>query len=134
MDKQTSFVTITYENDLRMLLLQLLSIDRLFTIDDIKYYYIIVNSDNTDLANKINVVVEKILSNGLFSKLKIINSKELLTKRDFEKSDGQRSQQLIKMLISQIVGTKHYIILDAKNFFLENQIYRYLLKKILENI
>ncbi|OOR83861.1 DUF6492 family protein [Moraxella canis] len=119
MSEKTSFVTITYQNDLRMVLLQLISVDRLFDIKALEEYFIIINDKNTHLEEELRNKTQLFLSEALFSKLRFISSHHLLSKRDFEKSDGQRSQQILKMIIASKIKTKTYILLDAKNFFIK---------------
>lgn len=121
-DNKTTFATIAYKGDLRMLLLQMLSIDRLFDINQIKEHLIILNMKEEERNGNYTDLMYQILKTSLsklyFLKVKIILSSELLTLVELERSEGQRSQQILKLRASKIVDTETYILLDAKNIFL----------------
>lgn len=117
MEKKWSFVTIAYEGDLRMLILQLISVDRLFDLAPISKYYIVLNTKDSKLKSLLLFRLKYFLSKKLYSLIELILVSDLLSIEDVESSTGQRSQQLIKMMISNLVQTEQYIILDAKNFF-----------------
>ncbi|QIM61883.1 hypothetical protein A1D29_00310 [Pasteurellaceae bacterium Orientalotternb1] len=114
---QTTLVTIAYELDFRMLILQAISIYRNFNHLDIHEYIIINNGNNTE--NKIlEKYFKRIFSDTFFEKIKVIHSKDILSNDEYSNCSGQRSQQILKLRASKFVNTTNYIILDAKNFFI----------------
>lgn len=113
---QTTFVTIVYELDLRMLILQVISAYRNFNHSQI-CEYIIVNNGRAVEDEKLREYLSRFLSADFFKKVRLINSKNILTDIEYAESSGQRTQQILKLRISKFINTKSYVILDAKNFF-----------------
>lgn len=114
---KTTLVVIAYELDYRMLILQAISVYRNFDYAQISDYIIINNGNcaNNDMLQK---YFERVFPYIFFKKMKFINSADILSYEEYEKSSGQRTQQILKLRVSSIIDTESYIILDAKNFFI----------------
>lgn len=114
--KQTTFVTIAYELDFRMLVLQAISLYRKFEHSQI-YEYIIINNGKETNTEVLKKYFKNILPIAFVSKIRFLSYKEILSEEEYRNSQGQRTQQILKLRISKFINTKSYILLDAKNFF-----------------
>lgn len=111
--------SIVFEGDLRLQILQLLSVDRLYDYSTTPEYTIVINSVPSDLVRRgIKDVIESKISDGLRQKISIIDFSELLPD---SAPGGYYDQQALKLALagyySQRYDVKCYLMLDAKNHF-----------------
>lgn len=108
-------VCVTYEGDARLMVLQMLSVDRLLDHEHLGRYVIVLNgADNHLLEDYFRAKAFPRLSSALRNKVEFIHGKTVLGGM----SAGWRDQQAIKLLIANHLSNDHYLLLDAKNHFI----------------
>lgn len=118
--ESTPLAVVVFEAEVRLLKLQLLSVDRLFDFSGIAEYTIVVNSENPDpIREELSRFIQKCLSRELGGKLKILTFKDLV------RGDrvGYYDQQAIKLALGPYYaeqGLDYYLMLDAKNHFVRS--------------
>ncbi len=118
MSRQLDIVTITYRDEMNLLRLQARSLAKYVEPDLIGTIHIIVN----DRAHRF---VKKSLNNhvlGDYGRLQDkvkLHSYEAVAGQKLKKI-GWRSQQILKLMASQVVETEEYLVLDCKNHFIRN--------------
>lgn len=109
-------VTVTFEDDARLAVLQVLSVDRLLDHENIGRYVIILNGqDNTAVETFLRANVESRISPELASKIEYVPASDLLPDND---PQGWRGQQILKLVVATYLGAPYYLVLDAKNHFI----------------
>ncbi|CAI9122431.1 DUF6492 family protein [Brytella acorum] len=108
-----TFVTVVFSGEFANLLLQARSLS-LYGNDAIKKWIIILN-DEIEISekNKIFISLRDELIGAHFEVVWI--DRREMTDYDFSEIPGSRSQQIIKILVSNIIDDKLYVLLDAKN-------------------
>lgn len=109
-------VTVVYRPEILLLALQARSMEKFLNPDNISRIHIIINDE--DVAETADMIDRLVLSAyGRFrQKVNIVDGAALYTKT--VSANGWRRQQSMKILISQLIESRHYLILDAKNHFL----------------
>lgn len=116
-------VSITFEQEIRLQLLQAISIEKHFEIDNINKYMIVLNgSSNQELAEYLEDLFNLFeLSRSLQRKIQFINANDLLDWIPPETENrSYLLQQIIKLKIARLVNSKHYLLLDSKNHFIRD--------------
>lgn len=112
----TTIATITFEGDLRLTVLQALSIDRLFDVEGVQEYLVVLNgSDNELLGTEFQRHLKGRISTNLRDKLRLISTPDLPRGGD---GRGWYGQQTLKLALCDLVQTDAYLMLDAKNHFI----------------
>lgn len=111
--QQVDIVCVVFEGDVRLLELQLVSIDRLFDLDTLGTYWLIPNGEADGFEAGLRGFVDR-LRPALRDKVRILPASTLAT----EKLGGWRGQQVIKLLVSRRIAALTYLVLDAKNHFI----------------
>lgn len=110
-----TLATVTFEGDLRLTVLQALSIDRLYDLDGLAEYLVVLNgADNDALRADLTRHLEGRVSAHLGSKMRFLTPSDLPRGGD---GSGWYGQQVIKLALHEIVTTSAYLMLDAKNHF-----------------
>lgn len=121
LSEKIDIACVVFEGDLKLLILQIISISQNFEIDQLGNYLIILNSESNRLKEEIEKHLDIIdIKKQLKNKIKFIHRQELI-KNKLQKEiadNGYALQQCLKLLISQVVQSKHYLLLDAKNHFI----------------
>jgi len=108
-------VCVTYEGDARLMILQMLSVDRLLDHAHVGRYVVVLNgADNHTLAEYFRAHAFPRLSGALRDKIEFVDGKAVLGGA----SAGWRDQQAIKLLIANHLTNDFYLLLDAKNHFI----------------
>lgn len=111
-------VSITFKDDLRLTFLQILSFDRLFDLDRLGMYYVVINDRTPEQANETKSTLTNwleapgIVSDTMKTKIHIITWSDVFTS---VAKAGKRDQQAIKLGVSRIIPDDFYLILDGKN-------------------
>lgn len=111
-------VTITFEDDFKLTLLQILSVDRLFSVNELTEYIIILNCPEDRGTNLRSMLIECLtgaISSELMGKLRFYTWIDF-----FEENEriGFYDQQILKLAVSRVVDDyPYYLLLDAKNHF-----------------
>jgi len=106
---------IAYEGDARLMVLQMLSVDRLLDLDGVGSYVVILNgADNAALEAFMRGEVFSRVSPELRDRVVFVDGPAILGAA----STGWRDQQALKLLISKQLTGDHYLLLDAKNHFI----------------
>lgn len=113
--------SIVFEGDLRLQILQLLSVDRLYDYSTAHEYTIVINSGPSDPVRRgIQDVIESKISDGLRRKISIIDFSDLLPDST---PGGYYDQQALKLALAnyyiQRYDAAYYLMLDAKNHFVK---------------
>lgn len=115
MTSLTTLATVTFEGDLRLTVLQALSIDRLFNMDDLAEYIVVLNgADNDALRAEFTEHLSGIVSDEFMKRLRMITPKDLPRGGD---GSGWHGQQVVKLALADAVKTETYLMLDGKNHF-----------------
>lgn len=115
MQTPTTLATVTFEGDLRLTILQALSIDRLFNLDEVSEYVVVLNgSDNGALGREFKRHLDGRVSERLRARLRVVPAPQLPKTGD---GLGWYGQQVVKLALADIVSTDTYLMLDAKNHF-----------------
>jgi hypothetical protein len=118
MKSNLDIVVVTFRQELDMLALQLRSID-LFAADDlIRAIFVVLNDRNDDVSRYLDKI-QSILSlyPKIDDKVRLIPVETLIPAHTLIHENGWRSQQAIKLIMSAIVETEFYLVLDTKNHF-----------------
>lgn len=116
MASTTSLATVSFEGDLRLTVLQALSIDRLFELDGLAEFVIVANgSDNAAWEADFRRHVDGRISDELQSKLRILTPSDIPRGGN---GSGWYGQQVIKLALADIMTTGTYLMLDGKNHFI----------------
>jgi hypothetical protein len=111
-----TLVTVTFAEDARLSVLQALSVDRLFELNDLAEYLVIVNDPRTEQWERLlRDELERRIGARLWARTRFIHAEELAAVAEMR---GWKSQQVIKLEVARQVGTDHYLLLDAKNHFI----------------
>lgn len=111
----TSLATVSFEGDLRLTVLQALSIDRLFDMDGLAEYVVVANgADNEAWEAEFRRHLDGKVSKEFDSKLKIITPSQIPRGGN---GSGWYGQQVIKLALADVVKTDTYLMLDGKNHF-----------------
>lgn len=116
---QIDLVTIVFDDEVNLLYLQAHSISKYINGKHINKIHIIYNDSDFSIFEVF--FYEKIYNQYGLLKDKIIlhNYKNLIgVNSEINTWFGWRIQQLIKLTISDIVQTDHYLVLDSKNHFI----------------
>lgn len=115
MKPEISIATVTFSGDLRLTVLQILSVDRLFDLTGVGEYVVVANdADPAPMREELERHLEGRISNELRGKLRIIERADIPRGGS---GQGWRGQQVIKLALCEIVVSEHYLMLDAKNHF-----------------
>jgi hypothetical protein len=112
----TSLATVTFEGDLRLTVLQALSIDRLLDLDGVDEFVVVLNgANNIALEAELRRHITGRISEHLQGKLRVIATPDLPRGGD---GRGWYGQQTIKLALCDVVESEAYLMLDAKNHFI----------------
>lgn len=112
----TTLATVTFEGDLRLTVLQALSIDRLFDLAGLARYVVVLNGqDNDALRAELLRHLEGRVSDRFISLLDIITPADMPRGGD---GSGWYGQQVIKLALAEIIDAGSYLMLDGKNHFI----------------
>lgn len=113
--REFPIASIVFEGDYRICVLQGLSIDRLYDLDALTEYTIILNGeDNNSLRKSFERDLLPRISQKLKDKLVFLEWKDLL--HDAPKV-GYYDQQALKLSLGNYYETDVFLMLDAKNHF-----------------
>ncbi|BCI68933.1 hypothetical protein AAJCM20276_35570 (plasmid) [Acetobacter aceti] len=113
MKNALTFVTVVFSGEFANLLLQARSL-ALYGNDAIKQWIIVLNDEvNIEEKKKLFLSIEKEILDAHFPVLWI--DRKDMTDFDFSQTEGSRSQQIIKIMISNFIEDDLYVLLDAKN-------------------
>lgn len=113
--KATTLVTVTFEGDARLTILQVLSVDRLLEPGSYQSYVIVLNGeDNQSLEAFILENVEGRISEQTRARIQFLDANDILSG---EPEFGWRTQQYLKLAVAGRVTTPYYLVLDGKNHF-----------------
>ncbi len=123
--QDVDLVTITFEGDIRLTVLQILSVDRLLDHSNIGRYIVVLNGqDNARLEGFLKTSTESRIAPGLAAKIDYVNASTLLPGHD---PLGWRGQQLLKLVVANHLAARYYLVLHAKNHFVHRTLVRVLL-------
>ncbi|MDQ0820245.1 hypothetical protein QFZ79_002539 [Arthrobacter sp. V4I6] len=115
-------VTITFEGDVRLTVLQILSVDRLLDHSSIGRYIVVLNGqNNAQLEALLKTNTESRIAPGLAAKIDYVKAPTLLPGHN---SRGWRGQQLLKLVVANHLAARYYLLLDAKNHFVHRTLVR----------
>lgn len=115
-------MTITFEGDIRLTVLQILSVDRLLDHSSIDRYIVVLNGqDNAELEVFLRANTESRIAPGLAEKIDYVKAPTLLPNHD---PRGWRGQQLLKLVVANHLAARYYLVLDAKNHFVHRTLVR----------
>jgi hypothetical protein len=120
--QDVDLVTITFEGDIRLTVLQILSVDRLLDHSSIGRYIVVLNGQNNaqlEAFLKTNTVSH--IAPGLAAKIDYVEAPTLLPGHD---PLGWRGQQLLKLVVANHLAARYYLVLDAKNHFVHRTLVR----------
>jgi len=104
-------VTVTFSGDLRLLELQILSVDQYWQHSDINEYTILINDiDHERIKDHLDDFLIRRISDSLRSRITIKNSTDV---------GGWDSQQYIKLAAVSNSSSDWVLVLDSKNHFLK---------------
>jgi Family of unknown function (DUF6492) len=110
-----TIATVTFEADMRLTVLQALSLDRLFPTEEIAEYILVLNDpDPVELEGELRDHLTGRISEALMSKTRFLPAVEVAALAPMR---AWRSQQVLKLELASQVATEHYLLLDAKNHF-----------------
>jgi hypothetical protein len=119
-----TFVTITYNNITENKLLQLQA-KTFYLVDPclIASVYVIYNDNNFEEYKKMfNNEIIKHYPENITKKVQLLSGDSIFilnTKRHKKQHDiGWKTQQILKLLISQKIDTEYYVVLDSKDHFI----------------
>lgn len=110
-------VTICFSKELLFLKLQARSIDKFAPSELVDNYYIVINEQNPEVCERF--IIDEIQPSLTWLASRVV----LLSCKDFgfnTSQSGWRSQQAIKLLVSNYIKSTYYLMLDAKNHFVRN--------------
>lgn len=111
----TSLVTVTFEGDARLTVLQVLSIDRLLAPDSYLSHVMVLNGeDNQRLRTFIEENVKGHISEETWARIQFVDADAILSGGP---EFGWRTQQYLKLAVAKQVTTPYYLVLDGKNHF-----------------
>lgn len=114
--KSIEIHTVSFELDVRLLELQLLSIDKMFEHDVISGVVITLNGkDNDALAERVRVFLNEEVSHALAQKVRVARADNFFT----ASADGWRDQQYLKLYTVAGSTADWVIVLDSKNHFIK---------------
>lgn len=120
--QDVDLVTITFEGDIRLTVLQILSVDRLLDHSNIGRYIVVLNGqDNARLEGFLKTSTESRIAPGLAAKIDYVKASTLLPGHD---PLGWRGQQLLKLVVANHLAARYYLVLDAKNHFVHRTLVR----------
>ncbi|WP_026530877.1 DUF6492 family protein [Haematomicrobium sanguinis] len=115
MPKSFPIASVFFEGDLRLQILQAISIDRLFDISGLTQYTLVLNgNDNGKLKSDFIRAIDHTISTALREKMRFVEWAEVYGQ---EPTIGKLSQQALKLGISGLYEDEYYLVLDAKNHF-----------------
>lgn len=115
MTTKMPIVSVFFESDIRLQVLQAMSIDRLFDLDGVTEYILIANSDESGtLINDFTSLSRRSLSRELWGRIRFATWQNYFDEKD---KVGRYNQQVLKLAVSSDVDTEDYLVLDAKNHF-----------------
>ena len=113
---RTTIATVTFEGDLRLSLLQALSIDRLLDLSGVSEYLVVLNgADDDALETAFLQHIRGRVSRDFMDRLRILRRTDMERGGD---GSGWYGQQIIKLALSGVVSTPTYLMLDGKNHFI----------------
>lgn len=112
--KPVTVCSVTFEDDYRLTVLQLLSIDRLANSDQIECFILVLNGARNDILEQAFKRVISSLRPAFAQKIRIIPIDHL----GLGARVGFYDQQAIKLGISRVVKSEFYLVLDSKNHFI----------------
>jgi len=108
-------VTVAFEGDFRLTVLQAVSIDRLYDMDTLSDYIVILNGeDNRRLRERFESAFSK-LSVTFRRAVRFVDWSDLY---EVDQYSGYYDQQALKLGISRFIFDDFYLLLDGKNHFL----------------
>lgn len=108
-----TFVTVVFSGELANLLLQARSL-ALYGNDAIKQWVIVLNDEIIpEQKQKLFLSIKKEISSAHFPVFWV--DRKDMTDFDFSQVEGSRSQQVIKIMVSNFIEDDLYVLLDAKN-------------------
>lgn len=115
MPKSFPIASVFFEGDLRLQILQAISIDRLFDLSGLTQYTLVLNgNDNEKLKSDFIRAIDHTISTALREKMRFVEWVEVYGQ---EPTIGKLSQQALKLGISGLYEDEYYLVLDAKNHF-----------------
>ncbi|CAM3940493.1 hypothetical protein E4A47_05800 [Micrococcus flavus] len=112
---RTTVASITFEGDHRLTALQALSVDRLFELDELEEYLIVLNGrDNSDLRVTLAGLLYGAVSAELWDRIRFLVPADVPRGGD---GQGWHGQQALKLGLADLVRTDTYLMLDGKNHF-----------------
>lgn len=115
-------MTITFEGDIRLTVLQILSVDRLLDHSSIDRYIVVLNGqNNAQLEAFLRTNTESRIAPGLAAKIDYVKAPTLLPGHN---PRGWRGQQLLKLVVANHLTARYYLVLDAKNHFVHRTLVR----------
>lgn len=113
---KTSVATVTFEGDLRLTVLQALSIDRLLDLGGVEEYLVVLNgADDDALEAAFRRHLAGRVSAEFLGKLRFLRRSDMPRGGD---GTGWYGQQIIKLALAEAVTTDTYLMLDGKNHFI----------------
>jgi len=120
--QDVDLATITFEADIRLTVLQILSVDRLLDHSSIGRYIVVLNGqNNARLEAFLKTNTESRIAPGLAAKIDYVQAPTLLTGHN---PSGWRGQQLLKLVMANHLAARFYLVLDAKNHFVHRTLVR----------
>lgn len=113
-------VSITFQDDIRLTFLQIVSFDRLFEQNRLGTFYIVVNDRTPDAAEETKQAlgswIERsgMISESMRRRIQILGWADIFPSVS---KVGKRDQQAIKLGVSRLINEDFYLILDGKNHF-----------------
>lgn len=115
MTSKLPIVSVFFEDDLTLQILQALSVDRLFDPESLSEYLLILNSDTPEkLKESFLNDSSRYLSRELRSKLRFAVWEDFFEPHE---KVGRYNQQALKLAVSSVISQDDYLLLDAKNHF-----------------
>lgn len=100
---------------MRLTVLQILSVDRLFDLGDVSEYLIVLNGgDNGALRAELENCLHGVVSAELRTRLRVLDRAHIPRGGD---GAGWHGQQALKLALADVVRTDTYLMLDGKNHF-----------------
>lgn len=120
--QDVDLVTVTFEADIRLTVLQILSVDRLLDHSNIGRYIVVLNGqNNARLEAFLKANTESRIAAGLAAKIDYVEAATLLPGHN---PRGWRGQQLLKLVVANHLAARYYLVLDAKNHFVHRTLVR----------
>lgn len=107
-------VTVAFEEDFRLVVLQAISIDRLYDLDTLTSYIVILNGGDNKLLRSQFELAFSYLSERFQSLVRFVNWADIY---EVEQYSGYYDQQALKLGISRFIFDEFYLLLDGKNHF-----------------